>query len=135
MKPRHAAALALITLASCGPDMATIKSANERAEGAAERAQAAQLRSERSAALAEEAVNRTKSADYLEFQGGGAAFGEGSSKWWAMKAQDVVQRLCSVCDNCGKGSGPAQERYREYRAIQEKACSEPWPARVEKRSK
>ena len=58
MKSRHAAALALIVLASCGPGMATINDANERAERAAERAQAAQLRAERSAALAADAVEQ-----------------------------------------------------------------------------
>ena len=135
MKPRHAAALLSIVLASCGPDMATINSANQRIERAAERAQAAQIRSERSAKLAAEAVERTKSADFIEYPDGGSTFGEGSAKWWAMKAQDVVERMCGVCDVCSQGNGPAQKRYEEYRAIQYKACSEPWPARVEKRSK
>ncbi len=85
MRIRHAAALALIVLTSCGPNMTTID-ANARAERAAQRAQAAQLRAERSAALAADAVGRTKSADYSMYPGdGAAAFGEDSAEWWAMK--------------------------------------------------
>jgi hypothetical protein len=129
MKSRHAAALALIVLASCGPGMATINDANERAERAAERAQAAQLRAERSAALAADAVERTKSADYSVYPGdGAAAFGEGSSEWWAMRAQDVVTRMCATCDSCHVLTGAARERYDLYQAIWYEACTgHPWP--------
>jgi hypothetical protein len=136
MNPRHAATLALIVLTSCGPDMATINNANERAERAAERAQAAQLRAEHSAALAADAVERTKSADYIEAEGGGAAFGEGSSKWWAMKAEDAVQRMCATCDSCHLLTGEALERYQEFQAIQYEACTgHPWPYAGKRRSK
>jgi len=51
MHLRHAAALALVMLLGCGPDIATIDRANERAERAAERSQAAQLRAEHSEQL------------------------------------------------------------------------------------
>lgn len=124
MKLYKVAALLLVVLTSCGPDIATINSANVRAERAVQRAQAAQLQAERSAELAAAAVERTKPADYTVYPGGGgAAFGEGSSEWWAMKAEDVVQRMCAVCDSCGQGTGPARERFEEFRAIQQKACA------------
>ena len=136
MKPRHAAALALVLLASCAPDMTTINSANERAERAAERAKAAQLQAERYAELAAEAVKRTKSADYIEYEGGGAAFGEGSSEWWAMRAQDAVTRMCAACDTCRLLTGAARERYEEYQAVQYEACSgHPWPYPIQGLSK
>lgn len=102
MKLRHAAALALLILASCGPDMATINSATERAERAAQRAEAAGSKAERAAELASAAANRTKSADFIEYKGGGAAFSEGSAKWWAMRAQDVETRF-EVGASCSHG--------------------------------
>ena len=95
MKTRHAAALALLMLASCAPDMVTINNANERAERAAKRAQAAQLQAERSAELAADAVKRTKAADYTEFENGGGAYGKGSSKWWAIKAEQAAEGMCT----------------------------------------
>jgi hypothetical protein len=51
MKPRHAAALALLILASCGPDMTTINTATQRAEASAKRVEV-------SAAKAESAANQ-----------------------------------------------------------------------------
>ena len=116
MKARRAAALALIVLTSCGSNMATIDNANARAERAAQRAQAAQLRAERSATLAADAVGRTKSADYSVYPGdGAAAFGEDSAEWWAMKAEDGVQRMCATCDSCHNLTGEALERYEEFK--------------------
>jgi len=103
MKPRHAAALALLLVASCSPDMVTINSATQRAERAAQRAEAAALEAERAAKLASTAVDRTKAADFIEYKGGGAAFSEGSAKWWAMKAQDVEQRV-ELGASCSHGS-------------------------------
>ncbi len=137
MNLRHAAALALIVLTSCGPNMATIDNANARAERATQRAQAAQLRAERSAALAADAVGQTKSADYSVYPGdGAAAFGEDSAEWWAMKAEDAVQRMCATCDSCHNLTGETLERYEKFQAIQYQACTgRPWPYPVKKRSK
>jgi hypothetical protein len=98
MKPSYAAALAFVVLASCGPDMATINSANERAERAAKRTQAAQLRSERFAELAAEAaerIERTRAADFTEYPDGSSTYGEGSARWWAMKAEAAAEGMCS----------------------------------------
>jgi hypothetical protein len=102
MKPRHAATLALMVLASCGPNMATIDAANERAERAAERSQAAQLRAEHSEELAEE----------IE-----------------MKTRDEETVLCGVaCDSCHGLTGVARQRYEFYRAFWYEACTgRPWP--------
>jgi hypothetical protein len=85
MKPRHAAALALVMLLGCGPDIATIDRANERAERAAERSQAAQLRAEHSEQLTEEI---------------------------AMKTRDEETALCgTACDSCHTLTGASRERY------------------------
>lgn len=110
MTRRHAAALALVLLASCGPNIATIDTANERAERAAERSQAAQLRAEHSAELAEEI---------------------------AMKTRDEETELCgAVCDSCHVLTGAARERYELYRAIWYEACTgHPWPYPVKGISK
>ena len=110
MSLRHAAALALIVLASCGPNMAIIDSANERAERAAERVQAAQLRAEHSEELAEE----------IE-----------------MKTRDEETALCGVeCDSCHGLTGVARQRYEFYRAFWYEACTgHLWPYPVEGLSK
>jgi hypothetical protein len=126
MKPRHAAALALVVLASCGPDMATINNANERAERAAKRAQAAQFQAERSAELAADALRRTmKSADYIPSEGGGEAIGDNSPLWSAIKAQNAQERMCAFCNSCRFAlKGAALKRYQESEAFRYKACSD-----------
>jgi hypothetical protein len=97
MKRRHAAALALLMLLGCGPDIATINRANERAERAAERSQAAQLRAERSEQMAEEI---------------------------AMKTRDEETALCgTACDSCHTLTGVARERYEFYQAFWYEACT------------
>lgn len=106
MTRRHAAALALVLLASYGPNIATIDTANERAERAAERSQAAQVRAEHSKQLIEE----------IE-----------------MKTRDEETELCSaVCDSCHVLTGAARERYELYRAIWYEACTghpRPYPVK------
>jgi hypothetical protein len=128
MKPSYAAALAFIVLASCGPDMATINSANERAERAAERTQAAQFQSERSAELAAEAVermDRTKAADFTEYPGGSSTYGKGSARWWAMKAEAATEGMCSFAMPVwSKENPPPSEDSLYVRRL--KACQEPW---------
>ena len=52
MKPRHAAALALVMLAGCTPDIAAINVATERSEAAANRAEKSAERTDRSASQA-----------------------------------------------------------------------------------
>jgi|SRR5271155_5194499 len=106
----HAAALSLIVLASCGPNMAIIDSANERAERAAECAQAAQLRAEHSEELAEETV---------------------------MKTRDEETAMCgTACDSCHVLTGAARKRYELYRVIWYEACTgHPWSYPVKGLSK
>jgi hypothetical protein len=90
--------------------MATIDTANERAERAAERAQAAQLRTEHSAELADEI---------------------------AMRTRDEETELCGVvCDSCHVLTGAARKRYELFRAIWYEACTgHPWPFPVKGLSK
>ena len=104
--------------------MATINTANERAERAAKRAQAAQLRAERSAELAADALKRTmKSADYIPSEGGGEAIGDNSPLWFAIKAQNAQERMCIPCNACHFAmKGAELKRYEEFEAFKYKAC-------------
>jgi hypothetical protein len=101
MKPRRAAALALVLLAACGPDMATINRANDQAEHSAEGAQAAQLQAEHSAEFAAQS---------------------------AMKTQDQEQAMCGACDSCHVLTGTAAQRHEVFEASWYEACDRhPWP--------
>jgi hypothetical protein len=95
MKPRYAAALAFIVLASCGPDLARINRANEQAESAAERTRVAQLRAERAAELAAQSE---------------------------MKTRDQESAMCSTCDACHLLTGAAHKRYEFHENVWRVAC-------------
>ena len=60
---RHAAALALMLLASSCTDMSVINAATQRAEAARQRALASEARAEQSAELAAQAYNSTRTVD------------------------------------------------------------------------
>ena len=84
MKPRHAAALALVVLASCAPDKAVIDAATQRAEAAASRAQKSAEIADQSASRAFDAsVRALVSADLAE-QG-------------ERRANDAVARMEAAC--------------------------------------
>ena len=107
MKPFHAAALALVLLASCGPDLAAIDDANQRAQAAARR-------SEASAANAEQAAKRVE-RDAADAEDVGH------------RANDLMSRVCSVsaapygCSADHKKCWPTRD-YLRFRKIQAEAC-------------
>ncbi len=85
MDLRHAAALALLILASCGPDIATIDRATRRAELAASRAEISAAKSESASQAAAAAAARAETASNVA---------EDSAR----RANDVISRMCSVGD-------------------------------------
>ena len=80
MRPRHAAALGLVLLASCAPDMVTIDAATKRSEAAANRA-------EKSAEIADLAASRAFDASVRAL--GFAEAAEKNKK----RAEDSVSRM------------------------------------------
>jgi len=89
MKSRHAAALALVMLAGCGPDTTIVNTATQRAEASAKRA-------ETSAAKAESAANQAaKSANEAD-----AAANVASDA--VRRANDVEARM-EVGASCARG--------------------------------
>jgi hypothetical protein len=89
MKPRDAAALALVLLASCAPDMVTIDAATKRSEAAANRA-------EKSAEIAEQAASHSYDASVRAL--GLAETAEKSKKRQRIQFQErntLTPNLCS----------------------------------------
>jgi hypothetical protein len=124
MKLRHAVMLALLLLCSCANanNAEVVAKATQKAEVAASRTEA-------SADVAETAANRAAEAA----KGAEQATYAGAEQ--LRRAEDMAQRLCTVCDVCSRGSGPVVRRFQEYSAIQYEACSAPWPPPVKTQTK
>ena len=118
MSPRYAVVLAMLLLCSCadnaGNNAAVIAKSTQEAEVAANRAEASVNAAEIAADRAERAAKK------YDEQVGDAEDSE-------RRASQVIDRLCTVCDSCSRGSGPALKRFWEYTKIQEAACSAPMP--------
>src|SRR5260370_16352990 len=110
MSPRYAVVLAMLLLCSCadnaGNNAAVIAKATQEAEVAASRAEA-------SATAAEIAADRAeRAAKKYDEQVGDAEDSE-------RRASQVIDRLCTFCDSCIRGSGPPRNRFWKYTKLHE----------------
>ena len=94
MRPRLAAALALLLLASCGPDLNSVDNATQRAEAAAARAERSQIEAENSAILAQDVISRICAKPGL------ASGCSADGKCWptaeVLRAEKVMEEACAA---------------------------------------